>query len=76
MSNVLIVDTNTSLRSSAWHAGLEIAVFPVPALEFLFSFSNDIDLIYEEEFFEPSSTIRRQVISDSLQSDDFAFIRL
>jgi hypothetical protein len=77
MANNLITDTNTSVRSAAWHEGIESISAPV-FIQFLF-FSSLLDTLDTLDQVEPdfSSVVSRarQIYQEELfPSDDFSYI--
>jgi hypothetical protein len=77
VANNLIIDTNTTIRSAAWHEGIEVVTAPV-FIQFIF-FSSLLDTFDTLDLVEPDfssvSSRARQIYQEELSpSDDFSYI--
>jgi hypothetical protein len=77
MANNLITDTNTTIRSAAWHEGIEVVTAPI-FIQFLFfsSFLDTFDTLDQIELdFSSVSSRARQIYQEELSpSDDFSYL--
>jgi hypothetical protein len=74
MANNLVTDNRSYLHSSAWHAGIEIALAPT-FTQFIFSFLGEDELDPDDEYLDSYTQTRRTTpISDFIPQDDFSYI--